>query len=238
MRSSTCMASSLNKSVELQFFYIIFQTSTSACSIWMGVAKIVATQLGRITATVMWATVWTWTRGHAEVCQHSRAATKNMQCTWYCIFYLFVAVCGATYNNSLGFLFSPGYPDSYSPYQNCKWYINIAPNNYLRVTIQLLDIAYSDLCQTDYLQLDRGNFRYNGKLCGYHSLSYVINTGTTVAFHTEAVSSTSSSSGFLLLYKQLQPDEVTSDDIGYVTVDGTKIPYTKSKWLWSTAYAP
>eukprot|EP00731_Ephydatia_muelleri_P015223 Em0008g943a len=140
-------------------------------------------------------------------------------------------VCGTTYNNSLGFLFSPGYPDSYPAYQNCKWYINTAPNNYLRVTVQVLDIASSDRCQTDYLQLDRGNFRYNGKLCGYHSLSYVINTGLTVAFHSEAAVA-SRSSGFLLLYKQLRPDEVSLNDINYVVVDGVKIAASsKTKWL-------
>lgn len=142
-----------------------------------------------------------------------------------------LTVCGATYNNSLGFLFSPGYPNSYPAHQNCKWYVNIAPNNYLRVTVQLLDIASSDRCQTDYLQLYRGNFRYNGKLCGYHSLSYVINAGLTIAFHSEAAV-TSRSSGFLLLYKQLRPEEVTLDDINYVTVDGSKmVASSKAKWL-------
>ena len=153
----------------------------------------------------------------------------------YCVPFFpcpFFAVCGAAYNNSLGFLFSPGYPDSYPPYQSCKWSINIAPPyNYLRVTVQVMDIASSDRCQTDYLQLDRGNFRHNGRLCGYHSFSYVVNTGITIAFHSEAAVTTRSS-GFLLLYKQLRPDEVTSDDINYVTVDGAKMAASsKAKWL-------
>lgn len=140
-------------------------------------------------------------------------------------------VCGATYNNSLGFIFSPGYPDSYPAFQNCRWIIDVKPQNYLRITVQLMDIAYSDRCQVDYLQLDHGNFRYNGKLCGYHSLSYVVNAGVTVAFHSETVGANSLSSGFLLLYKQLLPQEVSSDDINYVTVDGAKVPSSKSKWL-------
>ncbi|KAH8379700.1 hypothetical protein KR009_006651 [Drosophila setifemur] len=64
--------------------------------------------------------------------------------------------CGGTIKSVMGSLSSPNYPDSYPANVECVWLIEAPPGNALEINFEALDIARSEHCNEDFLELRSG----------------------------------------------------------------------------------
>ncbi|XP_019636514.1 PREDICTED: kremen protein 2-like [Branchiostoma belcheri] len=55
-----------------------------------------------------------------------------------------IVACGGNLNNDSGTIYSPNFPESYLPSQNCTWNIQVHPENVIRVILELSELSPDD----------------------------------------------------------------------------------------------
>lgn len=73
--------------------------------------------------------------------------------------------CGGSISSASGTLTSPNYPDSYLSDVECVWTLELLDGNAMELTFDAMDIAKSDHCNGDFLELRAG---VAGKLLGLY----------------------------------------------------------------------
>lgn len=68
------------------------------------------------------------------------------------------------YKSKRGLIASPAYPNSYPLNTECIWQIQASPGNQMRLSISNLDIAVSDDCNENFLEVRENS--HSGKLLG------------------------------------------------------------------------
>ncbi|KAH8261248.1 hypothetical protein KR044_005812, partial [Drosophila immigrans] len=64
--------------------------------------------------------------------------------------------CGGTIKSARGTLSSPNYPDSYPANVECEWQSNLRPGNAFELRFEAMDIAKSEHCNIDFLEVRAG----------------------------------------------------------------------------------
>lgn len=68
------------------------------------------------------------------------------------------------FKSKRGLLASPSYPNSYPLNTECVWRLQASPGNQIKLTIYEMDIAESDNCNENFLEVRE--LSHNGKLLG------------------------------------------------------------------------
>ena len=144
--------------------------------------------------------------------------------------------CGWTSNSTSGTITSPGRPGPYPKQQNCVWTIEINPEHVLKLTVPVLDIAYSDQCKVEFLKFGHGRFGNNRRLCGYHhSISYYIRdhnvTSTSLRFRSRNIGWHRNATGFKVHFQQVPQSSVSEEELNTVHIDDREIQYKSKRWL-------
>ena len=141
-------------------------------------------------------------------------------------------MCDIQRNDSSGTISNFNYPAPYQESQNCIWNVSIWPDHSLRVNLEFFDIFASEECRTDYLKLEHGRFPNQKRMCGHnHGITYILNK-TSTYFRFRVRSENNQYTGFRVSYTQVPFDQLTTDDIYFVDVRGTKVPYrSRDGWL-------
>ena len=100
--------------------------------------------------------------------------------------------CGYTVDGTLvenGTITSPGYPDNYPAYLNCKWKIMAAPGKKILAAFSEFDVTASANCDSDYVVVTTGDSAVGGtstKYCGKSPPREIESIGDIleIEFHT------------------------------------------------------
>lgn len=119
--------------------------------------------------------------------------------------------CGGTLTSEEGTIASPAYPSPYPIDADCEWVVSTSPGNTAYVTFEAFDLAYSEGCNEDYLELRENNG--GGKLLGVYCGSDIPTNYTSAAviyikFHS---SSRARGQGFLLHYGYLHENNIKGE---------------------------
>ncbi|XP_061714224.1 cubilin-like [Cydia pomonella] len=125
--------------------------------------------------------------------------------------------CGGSYTSEQGTIASPNYPLAYPGSADCEWILSTSPGNRVYVIFEKFDLAFSEGCNEDYLELreNNGAGRLIGVYCGN-----LIPTNTTSAtkiymkFHSD---SKNAGTGFLAHYGFLHGNEITGLENGEIS---------------------
>ncbi|XP_045491488.1 LOW QUALITY PROTEIN: cubilin homolog [Colias croceus] len=125
--------------------------------------------------------------------------------------------CGGTLSSEEGSIASPNYPLSYPHAMDCEWVINTSPGNSMYLNFEKFDLAYSDRCNEDYLEIreNDGAGTLLGVYCG-DEIPTNITKGARIylKFHSD---NKEAGNGFLLHYGISHYNEITGLDDGEIS---------------------
>ena len=95
--------------------------------------------------------------------------------------------CGYTVDGSLvenGTISSPGYPDNYPAFLDCKWRIQAAPGKKILAAFSEFDVTANTNCNSDYVVINTG--KDSSKYCGKSVPKEIESVGEIleIEFHT------------------------------------------------------
>ncbi|XP_015589651.1 cubilin [Cephus cinctus] len=115
--------------------------------------------------------------------------------------------CGGNYTSEHGTISSPGYPNSYPKNVECVWIINTSPGNRISFNVDDFDLAESNECGMDYLEVreNDGSGKILGFWCGNSSPSLVANASLWIKFRSDELGS---NKGFVAEYSLLHGNDI------------------------------
>ncbi|XP_063636066.1 cubilin-like [Cydia splendana] len=125
--------------------------------------------------------------------------------------------CGGSYTSEQGTIASPNYPLAYPGSADCEWILSTSPGNRVYVMFEKFDLAISEGCNEDYLELreDNGAGRLLGVYCGNTvPMNTTSATKIYMKFHSD---NKNAGKGFLIHYGFLHGNEINGLENGEIS---------------------